>query len=197
MKILIVYCHPNEKSHAARLRDAAIGALERRGHGVDLLDLYADGFDPVMGRDEWSAYIRTDPPPGTLAAHVERLRAAEGLIFIYPTWWYGMPALIKGYIDRVWLPNVAFSMGPGGEFIPDRLSKIDRFMVVTSYGSPRWLIRAVLGDPGRRAVLGGLGRLLSPRRKSAWLAIYDMDKVTPRRLAAFERRVLRTLGRLF
>jgi putative NADPH-quinone reductase len=105
MRILLVYCHPVPESFCASIRDTAVRALEQNGHEVDLLDLYAEGFDPVMPADERRHYNEMKLADHPFPAHAKRLQAAEGLLFVYPTWWYGLPAMLKGWLDRVWTPE--------------------------------------------------------------------------------------------
>ncbi len=101
MKVLVVYCHPVEDSFCAALRDAAVEAIRARGCEARVLDLYAENFDPVMRSDERRAYNEKAPDDPALRPHIEGLRWAEALIFVYPTWWYGLPAMLKGWLDRV------------------------------------------------------------------------------------------------
>ena len=82
----------------------------------------------------------------------EQLAAAEAIVLVYPAWWHGMPAMLKGYFDRVWLPGVAFDVTPDGRVQTDRLQRIRRIIVVTTYGGSWWLERIMLGDPARTAL---------------------------------------------
>ena len=99
MRCLVVYCHPVPESFGAALRDTAVAALSDRGCDVRLTDLYAEGFDPVLGADERRAMDRAPTDPA-LAPHIENLRWAQAILFVYPTWWYGLPAMLKGWLDR-------------------------------------------------------------------------------------------------
>src|SRR6056297_1986967 len=89
MHILLVYSHPCEESYGAALRDRAVESLKQAGHSVDLLDLYAEGFNPVLDADERRGYHTPGENEKPIADHLARLRKAEGLVFVYPTWWYG------------------------------------------------------------------------------------------------------------
>jgi NAD(P)H dehydrogenase (quinone) len=97
-----------------------------------------------------------------------------------------MPAMLKGYIDRVWLPGVAFTL-EGGRTRP-ALQHIVRFGVVTTYGSPWWL-NTLIGDPCRSAFMRGIRLLCARRAPSLWLAQYGMDAITPDGRARFLRKV--------
>jgi NAD(P)H dehydrogenase (quinone) len=196
MVILLVFCHPSGASFSAGLLQSVRKGLEARNHQVIVRDLYAEGFSPTLSQQEFASYYDTVRNTAPVQDHVADLRAAEGIILIYPTWWYGMPAMLKGYLDRVWLPGVAFGLSPSGAVTTEPLRHIRRFMVVTTYGSPGWWIRHYLGDPGRKAVERGCRRLFSPLCRTAWLALYAMDSNTAAQRRAFTEKVVRAL-RLF
>ena len=108
---------------------------------MHLTDLYAEGFPSALGREERLNYEMTGTNLTGVRAYVDRLRWAEGLILVFPTWWYGMPAMLKGYLDRVWLPGVAFDMKPDGTVSTDRLKSLRRIIVITTYGGSCWMVR--------------------------------------------------------
>ena len=113
MRILIVYAHPRADSLAAALRDATKSALEARGHEVELRDLYAEGFQPAMSAEERGRHHDVPRNLDGIEDHVASLQRAEALVLVHPTWWYGMPAMLKGWFDRIWVPGVAFRLGDG------------------------------------------------------------------------------------
>lgn len=194
MKILVVFCHPVRDSFAGAILDRCIADLGCAGHEVTVKDLYAEGFNPVMSADERRAY--EDPPANQqqVAGEIAALREARGLLLIYPTWWYGLPAMLKGWFERAWLPGVAFNLDPQRGISTHGLQAIDRLMVVTTFGAPRWFNRLWMGDPGRKVVLRGFRPLLARRCRSAWAAIYAMDQSTPARRARFLQHVSRKLA---
>jgi NAD(P)H dehydrogenase (quinone) len=193
MKVLVVYAHPVEDSFAAALRNEVVMALKARGHEVDLCDLYAEGFDPVLSREERIAYRSVAENRRAVAKDVERLQRAEGLILVFPSWWYGMPAILKGWFDRTWLPGVAFDLGPGA--IKPLLGNLRLFGVVTTTGAPWWFTMLYMGNPNRKVLMRGLARLL-PRRKVErfWLALYGIDQSTPGQRQRFLNRVRQRVG---
>jgi putative NADPH-quinone reductase len=194
MRVLVVYAHPLPDSFAAALHRAIVETLRRGGHEVDDCDLYAEGFEPVLTAAERRAYNTPTPDLSGVADHVARLRAADALVLCFPTWWYGMPAILKGYFDRVWVQGVVFTLAQGGGAIRPALHNIKKIWVVTTYGSPWWLIRLVLRDPVRAVLFGGLGRLCG-RGERRWLALYNIDGATRVRCAAFLARVERAFAR--
>jgi len=173
MRVLMVYCHPREDSFCAALREAALAALRGAGHEVTLRDLYAEGFRPALNAEERGAYHDTARNQVGIEHEVAQLKSAEALLLVYPTWWYGMPAMLKGWFDRVWVPGATFTLGAGA--IEPRLTNIRRLGVVTTYGSPWWLL-AYLGWPDRRVIAGGVRRLLAKDCRVDWLSLNRMDK---------------------
>ena len=118
---------------------------------------------------------------------MERLKAAEALVFVYPVWNFGFPAIMKGYLDRVWVPGVAFDIGPNGD-LRLTLQHVRKLAAVCTYGGQRW--RALLmSDPPRRAVTRMLRAHIALRGTCDYLACYDMNHTTEARRAAFLSRV--------
>lgn len=175
MRYLVVYAHPVADSYVAALHHCVVQTLTEAGHEVDDCDLYAEGFDPVLAAAERRAYHDIGRNTAHATLHVERLLRAEGLVFVFPTWWYGIPAILKGYLDRVWLPGVVFKL-ENGRTLP-LLQNIARFAVVTTYGSPWWLNFFVVRDPNRNMWLRGMRPLFSPQVRTLWLARYGMDYI--------------------
>jgi len=176
MKILLVYCHPNPESFTAAVKAAAVETLERAGHEVDVLDLHAEGFDPVMSREERAGYHTRHANRLPVASHLDRVQAAEGLLFVYPTWWYAQPAMLKGWLERVLIPHETFTMPEGNQPIRGLMTNIRFLGVLTSLGSPRWWWW-IMGAPGRRILLTGIRVLCAPGCRTLWLALHRIDVV--------------------
>ncbi len=196
MRVQLIYAHPVEGSFCSALRDAATRALRQGGHDVHVSDLYAEAFQPALSREERVGYETPATGNEGIADYVAQLRWAEGLVLVFPTWWYGMPAILKGYFDRVWIPGVAFDLDGRGGLIRRRLGHIRVLVVITTYGSPRWFIKMWMRDPGKRVLTRGLGRLLRPRARHVYLARYNMDRATASSRTRFVAKVERTLQRL-
>ncbi|HEV2900056.1 MAG TPA: NAD(P)H-dependent oxidoreductase [Pseudaminobacter sp.] len=194
MRVLVVYCHPVPDSFCAAVRDAAVGTLTARGWDVRLVDLYAEGFDPVLGIDERRHYHDRAPTDPALAPHIENLKWAEAILFVYPTWWYGLPAMLKGWLDRVWATDVAFKLPADGGRIISLVPHITRIGVVTTCGAT-WLISFLMGQPGRKTILRGMRALCAPRSRTLYVAHYDMDRSTAASRAAYLEKVRRRLGK--
>ena len=197
MRLLVVFCHPDPESYGAAIFRTACAALRDSGHELRVIDLYAEGFDPVFTRAEKQSYLAdTAQNIAGVAAHVEALRWAEGWIAIYPTWFYGLPAMLKGWLDRVWLPGVTFQVASSKKrTIRGELQNIRRFVGITTSGSPWWWLR-VIGDPGRSLLMKGLCPLYARGCRMSWLQLHDMNHVTAAEREAFLAKVDRTLRSL-
>lgn len=197
MNLLILFCHPADDSYQRSILEALVARLSADGHAVRVIDLYDEGFDPVLGAAAWRAHRQDrEDPAADLVPHVAALREAEGVVFVYPTWWYGLPAMLKGWLDRVWRPGVAFAIEKG-VFRTHYLPRIRRFAAITTYGSPRWFIEAVVGDPVRRQLMRGLSLQFARRARSRWAPIYDVDNRSPEDLAKARGRAVARVARFF
>jgi putative NADPH-quinone reductase len=196
MRLLIVHCHPCAESFGSALRDRAVAAATSAGHEVRLIDLYAEGFDPVMGADERRGYHTPVENERPVAAHLAALRWCEGLIFVYPTWWYGPPAMLKGWLDRVWIPHATFGMPEPGRPITPVLTQIRLIGAISTLGSPWWWWTFVMGEPGRRILLRGLRPLVARRCRTFWLALHEMDSATDAARAGFLDKVAARMAAL-
>jgi putative NADPH-quinone reductase len=195
MRALVVHAHPVAASFNRVLNELVCATLEARGHEVRNLDLYAENFMPVMSEAERLGYHDEGGNIAPVRAHLEQLAWCSGLVFVYPTWWYGQPAILKGWLDRVFVPHVTFAMPVGNQPVRPLLQHIGCIGGVSTYGAP-WLWTRWVGDPGRRILMRGVRALVHPRAKTFWAAHYQMDSSTPESRSAFMRQVVRKLEAL-
>jgi NAD(P)H dehydrogenase (quinone) len=195
MNAYVVYCHPDPESFTAAVRDRAVAGLRSAGHQVRTSDLYADGFEPTRSLQE-----HLDHPASTALHHdidgyCSNLRWCDTLVFVYPTWWSGQPAMLTGWLDRVLDGGVAWNVARGGASIKARLPNIRRLVAITSHGSSK-ILNVVEGENGRR-VIGRAVRVLCHRfARTTWLALYNIDRSTDAERRAFLDRVERRMQRL-
>lgn len=188
----MVHCHPNPESLCAAARDRVLAGLTAGGHEVRHLDLYADGFVPELS--SWERVHHLDDPSTKpdIAPYADDLRWCDTLVLVYPTWYSGQPAMLKGWIDRVWVQGVAYELPEGGNRIQPRLQQIRRIVVVTTHGSAKW-VNAVQGEGGKRVAFRSLRVLCSRRCRTTWLALYGADTGSVDRRTAFLDRVERRM----
>jgi putative NADPH-quinone reductase len=149
MKITIILAHPHRGSFNHAIAETAAGALRGAGHAVTFHDLCAEGFDPLLPEGE---IARDAPLPEHVARHCAEIAATDGLIVVHPDWWGMPPAILKGWIDRVLRPGVAyrFAATDSGEGVPLGLLKDRAALIFNTSNSPAVREQEVFGDPLER-----------------------------------------------
>lgn len=146
MKILVILGHPDPESFNHAVASVVCESLRNNGHSIMFHDLYAEKFDPILTKEELpeNGFI-----PDSISRHCTELHSADGIVIIHPNWWGQPPALLKGWIDRVIRPGVAyrFAEGVGGEGIPEGLLKARAAVVFNTSNTPDEREYAVFGDP--------------------------------------------------
>ncbi len=194
MRILYLYCHPLEESFHAAIRDRALTALRDAGHEVDLLDLYADGFNPVLDARMRRDYHDLSKNRDGIEDYIRRLHAAEALVVQFPTWCFGFPAMLKGFFDRVFGPGITFDLSDPANVKP-MLTHIRHVVGISTYGRDRW--RAFLvGNPPKKMITRYLRWFVSRTARIRYLALYHMNVATETQRKAFLDRVSAELSRL-
>ena len=178
MHVLLVLAHPLPESFAASVARVIRETLEANGHTVDLLDLYAENFDPRLTEKERRRYFDVPYDTSDVADLVARLRQAEALMLVFPQWWFNLPAVLKGFFDRVFAPGVAFRHDKDGGRIVPLLTNIRHFWAFTTTGSPWWVVRFYMGDPVRRQLKRGIAIFCNRKVDFRMLALHDMDRAT-------------------
>jgi putative NADPH-quinone reductase len=184
MEISVILAHPERRSFNHAIARTACRSLELRGHKVWFHDLYAEGFDPLLP----AAELNPDAAPGgDVAGYCEELQRSDGLVFVHPNWWGQPPAAMKGWIDRVLRPGVAYQFleGDGGEGVPIGLLRAETAIVFNTSNTPPEREMDVFGDPlnglWKRCILEfcgvknvvretfGVVITSSPELRAAWL----------------------------
>lgn len=192
MRILYLYAHPLTESFHAAIRDAARDGLRQAGHEVDLCDLYAEGFNPVLGAEERRGYHEIPQNRAPVEDYVARLERAEALVLSFPTWCFGLPAILKGWMDRVLIPGVSFRLEDS--VARPNLLHIRKVAGISTYGRPRWTAMLV-GDPPRKVVTRYLRMITGGRASVQYHALYDMNRATETARLAFLHKIRREMAR--
>lgn len=191
MRTLVVFCHPDPASFVAAAKDRVLTGLHIGGHEVRLVDLYAEGFRPELDLDDWRSWSGPDTPADDqLQRHADDLRWAEAIVLVYPTWWSGQPAMLKGWIDRVWRNGVAWERPTGAGRRRAALTNVRRIVVVTTHGSSK-LMNALEGESGKRLAFRSIRSMCHPRVRTSWVAMYGLDRADDARRTAWLERVER------
>ena len=142
MKTLIIYNHPHEGSFCSAVRDAVIAGLTTGGHRHKIINLDADGFDPVMREKDLAAFVQGGRNEGTgiegidplVHTYVDQMRWAERIVMIFPIWWMSTPAMTKGFIDKVIFPGIAYKME--GNTLKSTLTNLKQVIIITTMNTP-------------------------------------------------------------
>lgn len=191
MRTLVVYCHPDPSSFVAAVHERAVATLRDRGHEVRTTDLYASGFDPLFSADERDRHVEVGAHP-SVVSHVADLQWCQRLVLVYPTWWSGQPAMLKGWIERVWVRGAAWDLPVGGNRLRGRLKNVRRLVAITTHGSSK-LVNSVQGEPGKRVLTRTLRAVCHPLARTQWIAMYGVDTATDVERRAFLDTVARSL----
>ncbi len=192
MRVLYLYCHPLADSFHAALRERALAGLSGAGHSVDLCDLYAEGFDPILSAEGRRSYHDTTRNRLGIETYVERLQAAEGLVLQFPVWSFGPPAMLKGFVDRLFMPGVGFDISDPGNV--RKLLNYRRLAGITTYGRP-WSRAFAVGNPPKAWLTRYLRLMGKGFVRTDYLALYHMNVASDAKRAAFMAKVERTMAR--
>ena len=193
-RALVVYCHPSRDSLAGAALTRVLTGLDAAEADHRLHDLYGDGFEPEFARDDHAAHMRPGTDP-SVRPYTDDLVWCDTLVFVYPTWWAGQPAMLKGWIDRVWVKGVAWDFPDSAGRVVPLLSNIRRLVVVTTHGSSKF-VNALEGEGGKRTVSRSLRSMCHPRARTHWIALYGVDTCNDERRTTFLDRVERRTTRL-
>ena len=193
VRVQLLIAHPIADSYCAALAERARDTLRRDGHDVREIDLYRDNFDPRLSSRERGSYFG-DFDASAVASYVDTLRWAEGLVFVFPQWWFNMPAILKGYFDRVWAPGVAFGHDLASGRILPLLGGLRQFCVITTFGSPWWVVEFHMRNPVRAQLKRGLAAACAPQARFRMLSLYDMDRATLMKRERFLGQVEREMA---
>ncbi len=195
MRVVVVVAHPDPSSFTHAIASVAKNALVEGGHAVTILDLYDEEFRTAMSHDERLAYHSDRPILDPLAEqHAGIVKQAEVLVFVYPTWWSMMPAILKGWLERVLVPGVGFVFDEK-HHVRRGLTNVHHLIGISTYGA-RWAHVKAIHDNGRRTLLRALRLNTALLTRRSWLGLYSIDTRTVEQRAAFLERVERKMRSL-
>lgn len=156
MNILIVFNHPYEGSFCNSLLNSVQNGLKKASHSIDLIHLDKEEFNPVMSAQDLKAFRDRKPVDTQVIGYQERLENADHLIFIFPIWWELMPALMKGFIDRVIFPGLAYDYAnKSNTRMKPLLKRIKGVTVITTMNTPGFIYRWFFGNAIQKALIRG------------------------------------------
>lgn len=194
MKCLVVIAHPLSGSLCHAIARASIEALTAAGHDVEVEDLCQAEFSPSLTASERQTYYHPPFDASAVRPQIERLLSADALVLVFPTWWFGFPAMLKGWFDRVWAPGIAYDHADDLGPIKPRLHNLRRTLAVTSLGSPWWVDRFVLRQPVRRILKAALLGTCAPSCQFEMLSLYNAERLAAPQVQAFCSRIRKAIA---
>lgn len=189
MNCLVVVAHPLENSLCRYLADETVAHMKARGHDVTVKNLYDEAFDPRLTEKERASYYQAEFQSSELEEDLVELREAQILILIFPTWWFGFPAILKGWFDRVWAPGHAYDHSPDLKDIIPRLDQLKNMTAITTLGSPWWVDWFVLRRPVRRILKQAILGTCAKNCRFKMLSLYSSESLTPIKVEKFIKRI--------
>ncbi|AEC02187.1 NAD(P)H-dependent oxidoreductase [Parasphaerochaeta coccoides] len=176
MQTVLVFCHPRRDSYNGTLLSAVTECIEKKGRSYKVIDLYADGFDPRLDAQDLVLYEKGQTTDGKVKGYQKMLKASDELIIIAPIWWYELPAIFKGFLDKVLLPGFAYERDKNGDLV-GKLTNIKRTTIITTSEAPAYtllkpqasyvrsiLMKGALTDIGLKNIIWKhIGNMNSPR----------------------------------
>lgn len=198
MKTLVVFNHPYEGSYCNAILEAVQSGLKKGNHSMDLIHLDKDNFDPVMRGKDLLAFVQARNDTETALSKVDqqvldykrRLEEAEHLVFIFPIWWELMPAMTKGFIDKVIFPGIAYGYSDNGRMV-SRLKNIKKITMITTMNSPSIIYKLVFGNAIKKSLLRGtFWKIGSPNRK--WISLNEVKNASDRKRKQWLQKIEKT-----
>lgn len=191
MRVAIVFNHPYEKSYCNAILDSVTKGLQCANHQIDLFHLDNDNFNPAMSKDDLKAFVAHKPIDPQVIAYNERLEQADHLMFIFPIWWDLMPAMTKGFIDRVLFPGIVYDHHPRGFGLVPLLKNLKSVTIITTMNKPRWMYSLLIGNLIRKAMLNGVFKTMGYKNLK-WISYCSVKNVSQEKrvkwLAALENK---------
>jgi len=195
MRCLVVTAHPLANSLCQALADAAASTLSEAEHECRRVDLYRSQFSPLLTSDERASYYGSFDA-SAVTGEIEDLLWAEIMVLVFPTWWFGPPAILKGWFDRIWAPGIAYDHAADLGAIHPRLRRLRKVIAITTLGSPWWVDWLVLRQPVRRILKTAILRTCAPQASLTFLSFYKCERLSPQSVNAALARVKTALKAL-
>lgn len=188
MHTVIIFNHPYEGSYCNAILRSVKTGLGRAAHTVDTIHLDNEDFNPVMTAADLKAFKNRAPVDPKVIEYRQRLSAADHLIFIFPIWWELMPALTKGFIDKVIFPGVAYEYVSSGYGMIPLFKKIRGITMITTMNTPGFLYRLVFGNAIRKAVITGTFWKMGYQNRK-WINISGVKQASEKKRAKWLQNI--------
>ena len=175
MSALIIYAHPWDGSYGHAILESAKSGLTKAGTPFEVIDLHAEGFNPIMTGPELACYSKGLSKDPKVAEYQKKIEAATSLIIIHPVWWTSMPAILKGFFDKVLLKGWAYETGPMGS-LKGKIANIEKAVVISTMNAPGWYYRFLMGNVLKHELINGCLKTCGIR-KVQWIPLSGVISV--------------------
>lgn len=189
MKCLVVISHPVKDSLCQYFATQTIEHLRVKGYQITVLDLYQNEFSPALTASERLSYYDASFDDKLLGQELAQLKSAESLVLVFPTWWFGFPAMLKGWFDRVWAPGHAYDHAKDLGAITPRLDNLKEVKVITTLGSPWWVDKLIMFQPVKRVLKIGLLGACTKNCQFTMLSFHQSEQATQARVESFLKKM--------
>lgn len=191
MKTVIIFDHPytakacenepHNRSFSAAICKQICENETKRGAEVDLIDLAEEGFDPVMSKEDLAKWRKGEPMNPQVASYQKRMLEADRVFFIFPIWWTLMPAMTKGFIDKVYAKNILYSQTKGSSTMKTFMKENVEVFIITTMATPTFWYKLIFGKPVVKAMSLGWARSTGIKHIK-WIPFSGVEKLS------FEKR---------
>jgi putative NADPH-quinone reductase len=177
MRTVIVFNHPNDGSYCNAILNVVTQGLQKANHEIDLIHLDNDGFNPVMSKADLKAFVEHKPIDPQVINYSDRLKKADHLIFIFPIWWDLMPAMTKGFVDRVLSPGVVYNHHPRGFGLQPLLNNLKSVTMITTMNKPKIMYSLVIGNLIKKAMIKSVFKTMGYKNLN-WISFASVKSVS-------------------
>ncbi|MGI5898370.1 MAG: NAD(P)H-dependent oxidoreductase [Christensenellales bacterium] len=186
MNTLIIYSHPYPGSFNHAILEKVKEALEAKGKPYEVIDLCADGFDPRYSVEELALFNKGGTLDPLVTAYQEKIKNADAMVVIAPVWWCDVPAVLKGFLDKVMKPGFAYESTPVG--IKGSLTHIKSVLAITTASSPTWYLRLFAGNAIKNVFLNTSMKQLGVAKRK-WMNCGQITNITQEAREKFLEKV--------
>jgi len=176
MRVVIVFNHPYKGSYCNAILNSVKSGLDKAGQEIDIIHLDNDKFNPVMTADDLLAFKNKKSIDTQAKEYISRIKAADHLVFIFPIWWELMPALMKGFIDKVIFPGEIYDNTSSGYGMVTLMKNIKSTTVITTMNTPAIMYKLIYGNAIKNALIKGTLKKTGCK-KVKWLS-FNMVKMS-------------------
>ena len=155
MKVAIIFNHPYNGSYCHSILDSVKRGLNKAGHEIDVIHLDHDQFNPVITAKDLLAFKNKKCIDPQALKYIQRIKAADHLVFIFPIWWELMPALMKGFIDKVIFPGETYDYTNSGYGMVTLLDNLKSATVITTMNTPAIMYKLIYGNAIKKSLIRG------------------------------------------